>query len=278
MARTNDCLTLRWEGFTAGDEAWVLLTADRHLDSKLSDRKLQRQHLDLARERRAMVLDFGDLFDAMQGRDDRRGSKGSVIEAAQSDNYFNAIVNDAAEFLAPYADQMAMIGQGNHEQAVTNRHEICLRDSLIDLLRYKHGATSLHPGGYTGWVRFQFKIHTKLRSIKLWYAHGHGGGGAVTKGVIKSARRSEVIANADIVVSGHTHERYMVDRPRKWLKDSGAQEIRNQLHLNIPSYKANGAWEEANELPPKLPGAWWLRFYVKNSENGVIGIEPTPAR
>ena len=48
--------------YKKGWEQWFLLSSDRHWDNPHSDWALQKEHLDLARERNAKVLDFGDLM------------------------------------------------------------------------------------------------------------------------------------------------------------------------------------------------------------------------
>ena len=42
-------------------EQWILLTSDRHWDNPKSDRRLQTKHLQLAKERNALIIDNGDL-------------------------------------------------------------------------------------------------------------------------------------------------------------------------------------------------------------------------
>ena len=58
--------TVRFESMSVDDEVWLLLRSDAHHDSPYCDRKLETKHLELAKERNALILDAGDTFDAMQ--------------------------------------------------------------------------------------------------------------------------------------------------------------------------------------------------------------------
>lgn len=44
------------------DSFWVLLSFDRHHDNPKSDNRMERRHLEQARERNAIIIDGGDLF------------------------------------------------------------------------------------------------------------------------------------------------------------------------------------------------------------------------
>ena len=119
VARTNDVITVRYENVCAGWEAWTLFSGDRHMDSRDSDWAMQERHFNECVERNAIVLDGGDLCDAMQGRNDKRGGKSGVIDAihrrTQTVGYWNAVRDYAVEKLSPYWDRIACIQMGNHE-------------------------------------------------------------------------------------------------------------------------------------------------------------------
>ena len=114
-------LTIEFKNRTDLDQ-WFLLSSDRHWDNPHSDRKLQKKHLEQAKERNAKILDFGDLFCVMQGKYDRRASKSNVRPEHQKDNYLDAVVNTAVDWFSPYADLFAMISEGNHESAIRRNH------------------------------------------------------------------------------------------------------------------------------------------------------------
>jgi hypothetical protein len=79
----------------AGWEGWVLLSSDRHHDNKLSVWELERKHLDLALQRKALVIDSGDLFCAMQGKYDKRSNLDQVRPEHRYNDYLNRLTQSA---------------------------------------------------------------------------------------------------------------------------------------------------------------------------------------
>jgi len=261
-----------------GWEQYILLTADRHHDSPKSDRGLEKLHLNMALERNAPIVDLGDLFDAMQWREDRRRSKSeSRPEDATRDNYFDMLVDGAERFYSPYAHLFAVLGLGNHEAAVTKHAGTDMTYRLARRLREAGGKEWPYRGGYGGYVKLRFKIQgTALQNINLKYFHGSGGGGPVTKGVIQTNRRAVIFPDADIVVSGHIHEAWAVVITREKINGQGTLGRGNQIHVSVPSYKddySTGAegWAIEKGLPPKPLGCVWLRCHF---HNGRVRVQP----
>lgn len=249
---------------------WFLLSSDRHWDNPHSDWKLQKKHLELARERNAKILDFGDLFCVMQGKYDRRASKSNVRPEHQNDNYLDSVVNTAVDWFSPYADMFALISEGNHESAIRRNHETDLIERFVSALNYKTG-THLTRGLYTGWIRFKFKRSSfSSRILHLNYTHGYGGGGPVTKGTIQANRKAVYLPDADFCVSGHIHEQWLLTQPRERIRQSGDLYIDEQVHVCLPTYKEEYLmgqdFHRERGRPPKPLGAYWLRFYQERDE------------
>lgn len=248
-----------------GDEQWFLLQSDVHWDNPKCDRKKLKKHLDLALKRNAPVLDFGDFFCAMQGKYDRRSSKKDILPEHQQNNYLDSLVDTAAEYLNPYKEIITLRGIGNHESAIHKNHETDLTERLTERIRYNKGIA--RRGGYSGYIRFH--IHNNNRqnnSIKLWYFHGAGGGGPVTRGVIQSNRQAVYVSDADIVATGHVHESWQVAVQRIRLNHRDQISHERQTHVKIAGYKEEyisgyGGWHVETGKPPKPTGAWWLRIF-----------------
>mgnify|MGYP002338684723 CR=1 FL=1 len=249
-----------------GWEQWGLLCADQHLDNPACDRDLHRRHLQQAADCGAFVLSFGDLFDAMQGKTDRRSAKDDLLPDVTSATYLNDLVHFAADFYRPFSENLALMGEGNHETAVTNKLEYSLLDGLVHELRTS--GSSVIRGGYRGWIRFQFysaeNKHTESR--RGYYMHGSGGGGPVTKGVIQSNRRAAYLPDADYVFSGHIHEQWILPIQQLRVNKTGTEYMSTQYHVQLPTYKDEfcnepGGFAHETSKPPKPIGAWWIRFY-----------------
>jgi hypothetical protein len=273
--------TVYFRDVRAGWEQWVLLSGDRHHDNAYCDVALEQKHLELARERNALILDVGDLFDAMQGKGDKRSDRAQLKMEHSRNDYFNVIVKDAATFYAPFAAWFGVIGRGNHETSVTDKHGTDLTDLLVHRLNSDH-AGHVFAGGYGGWVRFMFVIQKTVQcSLRLKYFHGAGGGGPVTRGVIDTNRQAVYLPDADIVVNGHTHDAYHVPVARERLSEKGIVK-RDIVHfIRTATYKdeyrdGSQGWHIQTGKPPKPVGAAWLKFKLVDAHSPpVIDVQVT---
>lgn len=260
--RKNDAITIRNHFTSRKDHMTLLLISDVHIDAKDCDRKLLIGHLEEAKARGAGVLIFGDLFDCMGGKYDKRTTKSDLLPEYQVNNYFDAIVKDAAKILKPYAENILMIGDGNHELSVRERHETDLIQNLIDQLRPE----ILH-GKYSGFIRVFFERCEKRRgSFTIYYNHGSGGNSPASRGVLQSGRRQES-READIYVSGHNHNSWDMPRPKLVLNAECVLELTEPEHLNLGTYKndlLSGGFADIKEFPPPALGGYWLKFFQKN--------------
>lgn len=254
-----------------GDEQWFLLQSDVHWDNPKCDRKKLKRHLDEAVKRNAPILDFGDFFCAMQGKYDRRSSKKDIRPEHQNNQYLDSLVNTAADYLEPYKELITVRGAGNHESAIHKNHETDLTERLAERMRAYGGIA--RRGGYSGYIRFNMTTGSRRNgSLLLWYFHGSGGGGPVTRGVIQTNRQAVYVADADIVATGHVHESWQVAVERIRLNMADKVVFQRQTHVKIPGYKEEycdgyGGWHIETGKPPKPTGAWWLRIWQPSQEN-----------
>jgi hypothetical protein len=229
-----------------GNEAWILWMSDEHWDHP-------KCRLD-------------DTFCAMQGKGDPRGDKGSVREEHWGGNYLDLLVKTAADWYAPWKENIALIGLGNHETSVQKHHETCLVERLCQSLRDKGGIT--HKGGYSGWVRSMLTGNgTRRYSRRSFYHHGFGGGGPVTKGLIDFNRLAEW-NDCDDIICGHVHWKTCVPIVRQRLSDASCLSQDEMYFVRCSTYKDEfedgfaGFHVEKGRGPRPL-GGWWQRFTVK---------------
>jgi UDP-2,3-diacylglucosamine pyrophosphatase LpxH len=252
----SNTLRVRHTDISAGWSQRYLLISDVHFDSIHCDRKMLTRHLNEALATDAGIFCFGDWFDAMGGKNDRRGSKGSVRDEDNYGNYFDRLVDNSLDFLSRYADNMVMLSEGNHESAITRHNEIDIMRSLCRQL-------GVHYGMYSGWVKFLFGLGGRKSSSKnMHYHHGSGGGGPVTKGVIRT-NRDAASSFSDIYVAGHIHEAWYVENVVSTLTDACRERVITQYHVQLPTYKnesVGGGYHVEKGRPVKPMGGWWLTF------------------
>jgi hypothetical protein len=255
---------------TTFSEQWILLQTDCHWDNPKCDREKMKEHLDLAMERNAPVIDAGDFFCAMQGKYDKRSSKKDLRPEHATGDYLDALVRTADNWLAPYSSILTVRGVGNHESAIQKNHETDLTERLCERLRSRGGIC--RRGGYSGFVRISLKTLGRNSVVKLWYFHGAGGGGPVTRGVIGTNRQAVYVADADLVFTGHTHDMFMMPIERIRLNSADKVERFRQTHLKAGGYKEEfrdgyGGWHVERGGPPKPVGAWWVRFFAPRGKD-----------
>ena len=245
-----------------GSTVRTLFLSDLHLDNPHCSRELLTKHLNEAKARKAKVFVFGDLFCAMQGKYDPRGSKANIRPEHNVPNYLDALVDSAYEYLKPWKELIMFISPGNHETSILKRHETNLTERLCQLLK-------CHTGSYAGWVLMKFEeTEGHGYTIPVAYHHGYGGGGPVTKDVIQASRKAVYLPDAKIMVSGHTHDRWIfpIYRERINLKN-GQIKQEEQLHLKLGTYKdeytGGEGWAVERGMPPKAMGGIWVDFTIR---------------
>ena len=238
-----------------------LLLSDLHIDNPKCDRRLLLKVLNEAVERNALILIFGDLFCLMQGKGDPRRSKADIRPEHNKPNYIDAVIKDTASILKPYANNVILIGDGNHETSIIKHIEV---DPIDYLLNYLHKYNpSIQHGGYQGFVRFVSVVGRKTRSVELFYHHG-AFGGAVSKGVL-SVNRYASIVKSDVVVSGHTHDSWLVEHPFYEMDQNCVVHQKIQHHVKTGTFKQEylqpNGFQIEKQVMPKPLGGWWMEFY-----------------
>lgn len=272
VERTHErTLTVRHMGIAAGWEQWYFLGSDVHYDHPLCDRRLFRTHMLEAKARGAGVFLFGDCLDGMQGRADPRASKDDLDPKYAFSDYVDRLVDETARDWAEFADVIKLISFGNHEGAVLKHNESNIGARLARAL----GTQFM---GYSGYIRFLFQGKVGRRTSRLLYFHhGSGGNAPVTRGVIKTNRRSVVQDGVDILVAGHVHQQWIVCTPRIRMSGSGQPYKDKRYHVQCPTYKdevdlldVGLSWPDEKEFEPPLIGGWWMRFSYNPRFQGNI--------
>ena len=263
---------------TVKDKVKLFLISDLHWDNPKCDRETLKRHLDYAVSQEAVIAVNGDFLCVMQGLADPRKSKKDIRPEHNKANYFDAIIEDAVDWFAPYANHLQFIGYGNHETNILKRQETDLLRRFVDLFNYTHKPSKpIWLGGYGGWLTVQFHVTKTIRkSYAIHYYHGSGGGGIVTKGVIQNQRRDAMTEGADCVWMGHVHELYTMVTSKQTLDHNRVPLLKDILHVRTSAYKEEYGggfmgFHVERGAPPKPVGGVMLELGV-NSERKVYAI------
>lgn len=262
--------------FERGEDFWVLLMSDLHWDSPETQLWLLKQHLDQAKERNAIVIDIGDMLDVMGSRWDKRGTHGSVRPEHSKHDYLDSLVDSCADWLKPYREQIKVVGTGNHEAKIVKVVGTDLTRRVVDRLNSDGG--EIIRTGYEFWVRFMFTTSSGCkRGFRLKCSHGFGGSSPVTKGTINAQRMGADIDGADIIATGHIHQKWTLPGVVETLEDNTSRVIlRERIHVQLGSYKCDfrtdGAptWHMQGNRQPKPLGGCWLHFRPAQGDRTII--------
>jgi hypothetical protein len=241
-----------------------LCTSDGHWDNLHCNREMFRGHLDEALRLDAGWIDNGDLYCLMQGKWDPRSDMEQLRPEHQSSRYLDVVKDDLARWLAPYSGIALALGHGNHETGIINRHQVDMTERLCATLNARHGS-GVRCHGLSGWVVFRCRKNTRAQSIRLFRHHGYGGGAPVTRGVIQTNRLAVQYPDANIILTGHDHNEWIVPIPRKRLTTNGVIHTDEQLHVRVPGYKdgiGDGyeGWENVKGHQVKGQGAMMIEL------------------
>lgn len=244
-----------------GWKKYFLLISDIHFDSTKCDRKLLKKHFEKAKKIGAQIMIFGDLFDAMQGRNDRRSNKQAldldILKTMQKEDreYYDVACEKVISFLKPYKDNVLFISYGNHETAINKHNE-------FDLLRRIGSELGIEIGAYEGYLRFLFTKDGRPTALTLKYHHGYGGAKR-SKGMLDSQMFGFAYPSADICVRGHNHYKFLDTNVAEIITNRHTIYNRKQHYLNLGTYKqkepGNG-WETEKGFFPVALGGWWMEM------------------
>lgn len=253
------------------EEIHLFTTSDWHFDNPKCNRELLFKHLDEAKAKNAMIAITGDLFCLMNGRYDPRRSKSAVREEHNKDNYLDLVINDTAEKLRPYANNIILVSRGNHETSVSQRMETDITTRFVERLNTLEG-TNIQVGNYTGYYTLNFTYGGgNHKSLNIGYSHGNWGG-VITKGTLSVVRYASYMPDCDIMFSGHTHDGWIMSHPRlKRNEHKKSVEVQNQWHIKTGTYKEEFSegkgWAVEKIAMPKYLGSCFTNITYRHKKD-----------
>ena len=257
----------------ANFEQWILFMADNHHDSKAADHDMERRLLEQALERNAIVCGVGDQLDLMAGQGDRRAHKGGLRSSLLADNYFDRVIDEAAEFYAPYASCMAVMATGNHESAWLRYHESNPTEHLVRAIKDR-AVTQLGAGGYGGYILFQVNLGGSQLAYCVRYQHGTGSGASpMSFGVLDTRRMYSWLEGVDSIVISHNHASNVVGIAREFLNTHNGVYTIDKRYCDLIRVgttkdswihsQAAGGWEVEKGFGPSPCRQKWVRLFIR---------------
>ena len=268
MKKVKDC----WD-YSYYRNCTIRFLSDLHLDSPYTDLKKLKKLFDDAQKNQYKIVIIGDLLDVMGGKYDRRTTKGDIKPEHNTDNYINSVCESAADFLAPYIDDILLITAGNHEREIDKRME-CYLLEFIDLYLHKKTGKSINwTQDYAGYIRLHGKRKNAGESCPttIFYNHGKDGNATMSFGVLNVKRNAAVI-DADIIVMGHIHKNFSLPLNRLYLTNRGVIKVKEQLHLQLGTSKESKGTDyfgARKGFDPASTSFYDVDFYLKANENGI---------
>lgn len=235
------------------------VTSDVHFDSVHCNRTQFFKDLNVAVSMQLPIFIIGDFFDAMNGRFDPRRDMSHLRPEYRREDYYDYIVEDAASQLRPYASNIKMITDGNHELSVLKNANTDLTGRLTKDLSSKKN--HVYRGRYGGVIL----VKTPHHSFPVKYFHGSGGEAPVTRGAIQTNRQAVFLPDFEVVLNGHSHNSYWIPITRERVNESGTHYYDLQHHIRTPGYNmaygdGSSGWEVTRGGVPKPVGSFMITF------------------
>lgn len=253
------------------DNLKLFVCSDLHFDNPKCNRELLFKHWDEAVKLDAKIVITGDLFCLMQGMYDPRKNKSAIRPEHNGDNYLDLVINDTCEKFLPYAKNILLISEGNHESSVSRRAETNIMERFVERLNALAGS-NIQLGVYTGMYKLGFSYkNCSGKKINIGYNHGNWGG-VVTKGTLSVVRMASIMPDADIIFSGHTHDGWVMAHPRLRLNEyKQKMEVLNQWHVKTGTYKEEfvkgSGWAVEKIAMPKYLGGCFVDINYSQKED-----------
>lgn len=263
------------------DWKYHFVCSDVHLDNPKCQRDKLKEDLDMAMSLGATISITGDLLDLMQGKHDRRSNKSALRkDFVEGGTYIDSVIEDAVDFLSPYAKNILLISKGNHETSVQSHIEVDVLKYLIRELNKKNG-TKIQMGEYRGYfsIVYQMTDSGHRNPIHFGYTHGNFGGN-ITKGSLSVLRNAAIMPDCDIMLSGHTHDSWHIPH-RMYSRDNQKKsiELRTQHHVRTGTYKEEfqdgRGWAVEKIAFPKIIGGCLCKFKINKGGAKKMRFELT---
>jgi len=258
----------------SNDVVPTLFCSDIHLDSIGCKRDILKKHFDEVKHANGLIFIFGDLLDVMGSYGDRRLQREDIdpqfIQHGRT--YLDLVAEYTIEFLKPYAQNIALISYGNHEKTINKFHNHDILRSIVWALNAEP-KVNIQLGAYSGYVFFRMQRANNVNLVTkiIHYHHGFGGSAKRSKGMLDVQIEAIKYPDADILVRGHTHQKWFDPSTARMSVTSKGRIYKDKVkYIQSGSYvdgigEGKSGWAVEKNFNPTDIGGWFVDFTFKLS-------------
>jgi hypothetical protein len=250
--------------YTPGCKIGFTCISDLHLGAANVDEELIKDELEEAKRNNDRININGDIFDMILIKDVKRFQPDVLHPKLYGrKDIVNACLDMAENLLGPYANQIDMIGQGNHDLGCSKHHNVDVIKLLIERLEKHHKPShKIHYGNITGFIDYRLRYVTPNgqegnghgKRFVIYYHHGTGGGSPLNKGTIDLHKKAWV--EADLIWLGHKHTKVSTEVRTMKCPQSGVEplikDVRQIITGAYMDLYSGQTQESIKEQGPKL--------------------------
>ncbi|MBB6061877.1 putative phosphodiesterase [Thermosipho japonicus] len=228
--------------------------ADLHLGSPESRFDELVEYLDIDKNSKLILV--GDMLDYAI-----KDSVGNVYEQIENPQSATRLL---AEFLRKYKERILVVVNGNHEARIQRAVGL----DPVELLCEDFGIP-YESELATIKVALKKVNYGSKKRVPFLIVAGHGYSSARTIGgkITANARISEVISNADIYITAHTHQPSVVKQKRMLIDPRNNKILEQDYYIiTVPSWLGFEKYARRKFMKPSAGGIMRLNlgFHVKN--------------
>lgn len=186
-------------------ELKLALFSDLHICADDVDMIAMKRDFERAVAEDRRILINGDIAELILPGDKKRWSASKML--SNRDDVLNEQLDICYDFLKPYANNIDVIGRGNHDISPIKYDSFDIVGALIGMLNRDKTNGNIHSAGYQGYAQYKLMPTSKKNgntNFTIYMHHGAGGSAPVSKGMI-DFNRVVYTHNADLFWLGHKH-------------------------------------------------------------------------
>ena len=243
--------------------------SDLHIGHAEHDKKLLADTVKFIKQKGAYSILVGDLIDAI-AMQDRRYENDSIHPDFKShlDNLHHEQCKSVIKSLSPIKKQILGTVGGNHEATLKKMASYDAVSVIAEGLEVKQ----LTDPSY---IILRFRNGGTSRSVRIWLSHGcFMGGGKFRGSKVNNLEQKSGQFEADIYLSGHTHDRWVTSRTNMVITDSGVikenRKIeRYSLHVPIVINALDSKQERLDDITTRDISSGGVFI-----ESGTLNLDP----